>query len=150
MYRSVCVSSYLPMCLSGLVIKVSASGADLGSNPASAVGLLPGRVIQGCKKSRIAPFNAIMMMMMMMMMMMIINRIGRRNSRFFTIPSLRRELSPTRTLQCGPSAIVCKSCATHPALITCNMQCATWCDGTARRLSLTELKSQFFRFIFIG
>ena len=78
--------------------KVSTSGAaDLGSSPASALGLLPGRVIQECKKSQIAPFNAIMMMMMMMMMM--INRIERRNSRFFTISSLRRELSPTRTLK---------------------------------------------------
>ena len=41
-------------------------------------------------------------------------RIQRCNSRFFTISSLGHELSPTRTL------IVRKSCATHPALITCN------------------------------
>ena len=44
----------------------------------------------------------------------------------------------------GSGAIVCKSRATHPALITCNMQCATWYEGTAQLLSLTELKSHIF------
>ena len=32
----------------------------------------------------------------------------------------------------GPGAIVCKSRATHRALITCNMSCATWYEGTAQ------------------
>ena len=36
---------------------------------------------------------------------------------------------------------VCKSRATQPAPITCNVSCATWYDGTAQLLSLTELKS---------
>ena len=45
------------------------------------------------------------------------NRIQRRYSRFFTISSQRRELSPIRSS--GPGAIVCKSRATHRALITC-------------------------------
>ena len=49
-------------------------------------------------------------------------RTERRNSRFFVICSLRREPSPTRTFN-GPGAIVCKSRATHRALITCNMSC---------------------------
>ena len=44
----------------------------------------------------------------------------------------------------GPGVIVCKSRATYPALITCNMQCATWYEGTAQLLSLTELKSHLF------
>ena len=32
----------------------------------------------------------------------------------------------------GQGAIVCNSRATHPALITCNMSCATWYEGTAQ------------------
>ena len=39
---------------------------------------------------------------------------------------------------------VCKSCTTHRALITCNTSCATWCEGAAQLLSLTELKSHLF------
>ena len=34
----------------------------------------------------------------------------------------------------GPGATVCKSRATHRALITCNLQCATWYKGTAQLL----------------
>ena len=52
--------------------------------------------------------------------------------------------SPHCTVNClhhvcssGPDAIMCKSHATHPALIMCSMQCATWCEGT-------ELKSHLF------
>ena len=33
----------------------------------------------------------------------------------------------------GPCAIVCKSRATHRALITCNSPCATWYEGTAQQ-----------------
>ena len=33
---------------------------------------------------------------------------------------------------------VCKSCATHRALITCNILYTTWYEGTAQLLSLTE------------
>ena len=44
----------------------------------------------------------------------------------------------------GPGIIVCKSRATHQALITCYMSCATWYEGTAQLLSLTELKSHLF------
>ena len=44
----------------------------------------------------------------------------------------------------GPGAIVCKSRATHRALITCNMSCATWYEGTAQLLSLTEFISHLF------
>ena len=36
----------------------------------------------------------------------------------------------------GPGAIVCKSRTTHRALITCNMLCATWYEGTAQLLSI--------------
>ena len=50
----------------------------------------------------------------------------------------------------GQGAIVCKSRATHGALITCNMSCATWYEGTTQLLSLTELKSLLFRRYFIG
>ena len=48
----------------------------------------------------------------------------------------------------GPGAIVCKSCATHRALITCNMSCATWYEGTVQLSSLTEFNSHFFFFFF--
>ena len=40
-----------------------------------------------------------------------------------------------------PGTIACKSCATHRALITCNMLCATCYEGTAQLFSLTESKS---------
>ena len=49
----------------------------------------------------------------------------------------------------GPGAIMYKSRATHRALITCTMSCATWHEGTAQLLSLTELKSHLFELYFI-
>ena len=56
--------------------------------------------------------------------------------------------------QVAPGAIVCKSLATHRALITCDMSCnmsyATWYEGTAELLSLTKLKSHLFELYFIG
>ena len=48
------------------------------------------------------------------------NHIQRRKSRFFTISSLRREPSPTRTLK-WPSRKRVESRAAHRALITCSM-----------------------------
>ena len=48
-----------------------------------------------------------------------------------------------------PGAIVCKSRATtRRTLITCNMSRATWYEGTAQLLSLTELKSHLFELYF--
>ena len=44
-----------------------------------------------------------------------------------------------RVCSSGQGVKVCKSCATHQALITCNMSCAMWYEGTAQLLSLTEL-----------
>ena len=44
----------------------------------------------------------------------------------------------------GAGAIVCKSRAAHRAIITCNMLCTTWYEGTAQLLSLTEFKSHLF------
>ena len=44
----------------------------------------------------------------------------------------------------GWGAIGCKLCATHPALVTCKVSCATWYEGTAQLLSLTELKLHLF------
>ena len=49
----------------------------------------------------------------------------------------------------GLGAIVCKSRAAHRALITHNM-CATWYEGTAQLLSLTEFQSHLFEHYFIG
>ena len=42
----------------------------------------------------------------------------------------------------GQGAVVCKSRATHRALITCNMSSATWYEGTAQLLRLARLKSE--------
>ena len=73
------------------------------------------------------------------------NRIQRRNSRVFTFSSLRRERSSC------PGAIVCKSRATHRALITCkHVLRATYCEGTAQLLNLTALKSHLFELHVIG
>ena len=44
-------------------------------------------------------------------------------------------------------AIVCKSRATHRALIVYTMSCAVWCEGTAQLSSLTELKSHLVLFV---
>ena len=68
-------------------------------------------------------------------------RVERRNSSFFfifTISSLRRELPPPppshHVLSSGHGAIVCKSRATHGALITCNM-CSTLYEEPVQYLS---------------
>ena len=50
------------------------------------------------------------------------NRNQRRNSRFLTISSLRRELSPTRTLK-WPGRNRVQNHVRRRALITCNMCC---------------------------
>ena len=50
----------------------------------------------------------------------------------------------------GPNAIVCKSRATHRALITCRMLRATWYEGTAQLLKLTGFKSDLFKLYFTG
>ena len=54
----------------------------------------------------------------------------------------------------GPGAIVCKSCATHRALITRIVQRAmlhaTWYERTVQLLSVTEFKSHLFELCFIG
>ena len=39
----------------------------------------------------------------------------------------------------GPGAVMCKSRETHRALITCNLQCATWYEGTAIEFDRVEL-----------
>ena len=61
-----------------------------------------------------------------------------------TISLLQRELTPTHTLKWPKGANLCKSCATYRALITCNLQRATWYEGTAQLLSLTEFKQHLF------
>ena len=53
--------------------------------------------------------------------------------------SLRRELSPTHTLQ-RPGTIVCAWRATHRTFITCNMPCARWYKGTAQLLDSSAIK----------
>ena len=73
------------------------------------------------------------------------NRIQRRNSRFVTISSLRRELSPTRMLKWPRHNCVQIRCSTSRAYhVQHVVLCATWYEGTAQLLSLTELKSHLF------
>ena len=74
------------------------------------------------------------------------SHIQRRNLRFFTISSLRPEPSLTRMLKwpgCNHVQITCNTLSAY------HMQhvvlCATWYEGTAQLLSLTELKSHLFK-----
>ena len=69
--------------------------------------------------------------------------IQRRSSRFFFKNLLAAPLTVSNTYALGQGAILCKSRATHRALITCNVSCATWYEWTAQLLSLTELKWHF-------
>ena len=52
----------------------------------------------------------------------------------------------------GLGATVCKSRAAHEALIwcKCHMLRATWYEGTAQLLGLTESKSHLFELYFFG
>ena len=79
------------------------------------------------------------------------NRIQRRYSRFFTISSQRRELSPTRTLKWPRRNRVQITCNTLSAYhVQHVVLCATWYERTAQLLSLTELKSHLFELYFVG
>ena len=79
------------------------------------------------------------------------NHIQRRNSRFFTISSLHRELSPTRTLKWLGRNRVQIMCNTFSAYHVQHVLIrGTWYEGTAQLLSLTELKSHLFELYFIG
>ena len=79
------------------------------------------------------------------------NRFQRRNSRFFTISSLHHEPSPTRTLKLPGLNRVQITCNTFSAYYVQHVVIrATWYEGTAQLLSLTELKSHLFELYFIG
>ena len=71
---------------------------------------------------------------------------------FFTISSLRREQSPARTLKWPGRNHVQITCTTSNANHVQHVLRATWYEGTAQLLSLTELKSHLLElyFIFIG
>ena len=73
------------------------------------------------------------------------NRIQRRYSRFFTISSQRRELSPTCTLKWPGQVHHIERLSRASVMLR-----ATWCVGTAQLLSLTELKSHLFELYFVG
>ena len=82
------------------------------------------------------------------------NRIERRNSiffLFFTISSLRREPSPRRTLRWSGRNRVQITCNTSSVYHVQHVVLrATWYEGTAQLLSLTELKSHLFELYFTG
>ena len=79
------------------------------------------------------------------------NHIQRRYSRFFTISSQRREMSPTRTLKWPGRNCVQITCNTWSAYHVQHVVLrATWYQGTAQLLSLTQLKSHLFELYFVG
>ena len=79
------------------------------------------------------------------------NCIQRRYSRFFTISSQHRKLSPTRTLKWPGHNRVQIMCNTSSAYRVQHVVLrATWYEGTAQLLSLTELKSHLFELYFVG
>ena len=59
-----------------------------------------------------------------------------------------------KCLQHALSSGQAQPCANHVhhigGLLSCNMSCATWYEGTAQLLSLTELKSHLFSFILLA
>ena len=68
----------------------------------------------------------------------------------FTIFSLRREPSPTRTLWLPGHSCVQITCNSTSAYHVQHALLATWYEGTAQLLSLTEFKSHVFELYFIG
>ena len=72
------------------------------------------------------------------------NRIQRRNSRLFTTSSLRHEPSPTRTLKWPGRDRVQIKCNTPSAYHVQHVVLrATWYEGTAQLLNLTEFEITF-------
>ena len=78
------------------------------------------------------------------------NCIQRRYSRSFTIFSQRRKLSPKRMHKWpgrNRMQITCNTLSAYHMQVSLR---ATWYEGTAQLLSLTELKSHLFELYFIG
>ena len=79
------------------------------------------------------------------------NRFQRRHSRFFTISSLRSEPFPTHWLKWPGRNRVQITCNTSNAYrVQPVVLRATWYEGTAQLLSLTECKSNLFELYFTG
>ena len=74
------------------------------------------------------------------------NCFQRHYSRFFTISSQRRKLSPTHTLKWtgrNHVQIMCNTSSAYHVQVSCYVPLgtrATWYEGSAQLLSLTELK----------
>ena len=75
-----------------------------------------------------------MMMIMMMMMMIIIALKGAIRDASQSPHCAANRLLHVRSS--GQRAIVCRSHATHRALITCNISCATWYEGESHRVEI--------------
>ena len=74
-----------------------------------------------------------------------------RYSRFFTISSQRRELSPTRTLKRprrNRVQIMCNTSSAYHVHVSCYVPLGK--KGTAQLLSLTDLKAHLFELYLIG
>ena len=75
------------------------------------------------------------------------NKNNNNNTNHIQMHILRFLQSPHCAANClqhicssGPGTMVCRSHATHRALITCSVQSVTWYGGTTQLLSLTEFK----------
>ena len=81
------------------------------------------------------------MMKVTMMMMMIIVTLKGAIQDFYNLHTA----SPTvANMYAQVARAQCPNHATHRALITCSVSCATCCKGTAQLLSLAEFKLHVF------
>ena len=83
-------------------------------------------------------------------MIMIIIALKGANRDFFTIFSMRRQLSATRTLKWPRRNRVQVTCNTSIVYYVQHVVCATWYEETAHLLSLIEFKWHLFELYFIG
>ena len=116
-----------------------------------------GQHVYGAVASRchLLPTHALCLMIiiiiiMIIIIMIIIIALKDTIRDFFTVSSLRRAASPTRTLKwpgCNRVQITCNTSSAYHVQLVLR---ATWFEGTAQLLSLTELKLHLFELYFIG
>ena len=61
---------------------------------------------------------------------------------FYNLLTAPRTVSNTYA-QVAPGAIVCESRATHRALVTCNLQCASWNEGDSSAIKFERVEIVF-------
>ena len=107
----------------GQLVEVSVTWVTACGQSVSQLLILSQAVARFVKSLNSEGLTVIIIMIIIIIIIIIIALKGAIRD-FFTISSLRRELSPTRTLLCPGAQLCC---------ITCNnMSCATWYEGTAQ------------------